>query len=458
MAVTIDPQTKIINILKADLTLLQTNPIEVYEMDINWFRLQLKDIEDDPFKGVFLEDTHSHFTEVVLGGLTFARVVQILSPYTITFEDGQYAVNLVGANSNIADKINPNQVSIRSYNSAGLVNATFIEREVLNAQRLIEGLRSHHKSTGNVYYWNPVSGDDNKNGLSPSDAVATFTVVHNLAQDNNHDVIICLPPVSVVAQNTIEPIQITKNWLFLRGPGFDFKFKPTSLINGAGIDIQANGVQLEGFHLDMADAGASATGIKCDGNKLHVKDVIVENTSAQGIYSTNGNHNHFERFHILNAGTDGLELGNACTYAIIENGFIETSGASGINISGTGCQNTVIKGDTILTKNTEYGLEIGASASDTHIQASVFFNGNTLGEILDSGTDTVDERGRVADRVWDEAISGHLTAGTTGKSLNDAGASGNPWGTSVTGNTDPGTFGELVGKKLLTVAKFLGLK
>ena len=64
----------------------------------------------------------------------------------------------------------------------------------------------------------------------------------------------------------------------------------------------------------------------------------------------------------------------------------------------------------------------------------------------------------ISDAVWDESTAGHTTAGTTGKALSDAGSAGNPWGSPVTGNTDTGTFGELVGKKLLTIAKFLGLK
>lgn len=60
--------------------------------------------------------------------------------------------------------------------------------------------------------------------------------------------------------------------------------------------------------------------------------------------------------------------------------------------------------------------------------------------------------------IWDEPIASHLTDGSTGKALSDAGSAGNPWSSPITGNTTAGTFGELVGKKLLTVAKFLGLK
>ena len=37
----------------------------------------------------------------------------------------------------------------------------------------------------------------------------------------------------------------------------------------------------------------------------------------------------------------------------------------------------------------------------------------------------------IADAVWDEAISGHKAAGTTGKALSDAGAAGDPWSAPV---------------------------
>jgi hypothetical protein len=37
----------------------------------------------------------------------------------------------------------------------------------------------------------------------------------------------------------------------------------------------------------------------------------------------------------------------------------------------------------------------------------------------------------IADGVWDEATSGHITAGTTGKALIDSGAAGNPWATDL---------------------------
>jgi len=114
----IDWGTKVIYVYKADdfMTDLGGN---LYEMDTNAFRLALKNAEDDE-EGIPHDDTHSHNTQVLLGGVIYARVIEMINGYTITFEDGQYAVNLKGSNNNIADVTNVNQVSLRVFNSAGL--------------------------------------------------------------------------------------------------------------------------------------------------------------------------------------------------------------------------------------------------------------------------------------------------------------------------------------------------
>lgn len=123
MAISINPLTFVINIPRADMTLIQSTPTEIRELNLNTFRLNLRAYEAAVY-GIYLYKTHNHNTEVTLGSLTFARVIEILPPYTVTFQDGQYAVNLVNANSNVSDRTNVNQVSVRSSNSAGLVAAT----------------------------------------------------------------------------------------------------------------------------------------------------------------------------------------------------------------------------------------------------------------------------------------------------------------------------------------------
>lgn len=117
MPISVNWTTKVIYIPQNYLSPLGGN---VYELDVDTFRLDLRALEDDE-EGIVFLPTHTHNTQVTVGGVTLSRVIQIINGYTITFEDGQYAVNLEGANNNIADVANVNQVSIRSKNSAGMV-------------------------------------------------------------------------------------------------------------------------------------------------------------------------------------------------------------------------------------------------------------------------------------------------------------------------------------------------
>lgn len=119
--ISIDYNTRVISVPQADMTLVQTSPFEIRELNIDTFRLALKDLEDDPDGGIAFPDTHRHNPPVSIGGVSLAEVVELINNYTVTFGNGSYAVNIVGGNSNIGDRANLNSVSIRSANSAGLI-------------------------------------------------------------------------------------------------------------------------------------------------------------------------------------------------------------------------------------------------------------------------------------------------------------------------------------------------
>jgi hypothetical protein len=57
-------------------------------------------------------------------------------------------------------------------------------------------------------------------------------------------------------------------------------------------------------------------------------------------------------------------------------------------------------------------------------------------------TDAVNE---IADQVWDELLSGHATAGSTGAGLTSASSAGDPWSTALPGSYGAGTAGKIVG-------------
>ena len=146
MALSVNWNTKVIFVPKADLTLV--GPGEVYDLDLDEFRLELKSIEAG--EGIPFLDTHRHNTEVTVAGTTLARVVEIINGYTVTFEDGQYAVNLVGANSNVADVTNVNQVSVRPQNSAGLIVSTASGNAAAIAAAVWDALLASHTASGSA--------------------------------------------------------------------------------------------------------------------------------------------------------------------------------------------------------------------------------------------------------------------------------------------------------------------
>ena len=124
MALFINWTTRVITIPKAYLTLVQSVPSIIYNLDINKFRKGVKLLEES-VDGIVNDDTHTHNPEITISGTTLARVFNIINGYSIDFENDNefdyYSVNLLGANSNIADVTIVNCVSIRSSNSAGLI-------------------------------------------------------------------------------------------------------------------------------------------------------------------------------------------------------------------------------------------------------------------------------------------------------------------------------------------------
>jgi hypothetical protein len=121
VAVTVDWATKVITVPQADLTPVTGT---LYELDTNWLRLQLKDLEESEAGQVF-PDTHRHNTEVTVAGVTYARTIEIINGYKIQFTpDAQWTVRLAGSNNNFFDVENgvliQNQVQVISTNAAGL--------------------------------------------------------------------------------------------------------------------------------------------------------------------------------------------------------------------------------------------------------------------------------------------------------------------------------------------------
>ena len=123
MAISINHQSYVIFIPKASTTFLGTNATTGYEIRSYDEYALMRELADylDSDVGVALPNAFTHATQVNISGITYARSLSFLAPYTITFENGTYQVKLVGGtNNNILDVLNPNNVSVIPANSAGL--------------------------------------------------------------------------------------------------------------------------------------------------------------------------------------------------------------------------------------------------------------------------------------------------------------------------------------------------
>jgi len=78
---------------------------------------------------------------------------------------------------------------------------------------------------------------------------------------------------------------------------------------------------------------------------------------------------------------------------------------------------------------TDAGAEIADAVWDEAIAGHL--TAGSTGAALNGAT--APTAAAVADAVWDEALAGHLSAGSTGEALNAAGAAGDPWTTTLPG-------------------------
>ncbi len=119
MPISIDPATYVISIPQSYLTSVSGT---LYSMNTDVFRKDLKAWEDDS-EGITHPKTHNHNTQVEIVGTTYYRTIEIIPPYSVTFEDGAYSVMLQGSNNNIWDIqngiLNQNQVQVIPTNTAG---------------------------------------------------------------------------------------------------------------------------------------------------------------------------------------------------------------------------------------------------------------------------------------------------------------------------------------------------
>lgn len=415
MAISVSP-SRVITIPKTDMTLVQSIPIEIRELNTNTFRMWLHDWADGE-DGNAMPFPFRHNTEVSVGGITLARVIEIINGYTVTFQDGNYAVNLTGSNSNIGDVVNLNQVSVRSNNSAGLIGLSEITESAYATKRFVENLRPHHRGYGTTWYWDPAHGSDTNTGKTPTTAFLTFAAAHAAAKDYGHDVIMVVPKGDGITISN-EPMTVTKNFLFIRGMGFNAHIDPTTTTAGGNlIEISGNGVELSGFHIEGANIVApNCNGIVVTGTHVLIKNATVQECTGHGVVITTTSADDraiIDACYLRNNGKSGLQYNSGYHLEVLDS-ELEENGEHGVDCTGTAATENPLFHHCNFLRNTGYGLKLNnGNVVGATIESECEFAFNGSGDILNNGTDTVNQENTenvaTASAVWAKALDG-LTA------------------------------------------------
>jgi len=264
-----------------------------------------------------------------------------------------------------------------------------IKQDILNVAQSVETL-SENGGAGNVYYWDPLYGNDLNDGLTELTPKFTFQSIHdNLIIAGNDDIVyLRIPDPNVTHVSMTENVVISKNSVHLRGLGSHTKFRPTT---GVAITVSAHHCEISDFEIDHRDIVGTFNGIEHNsGGDLMLKRLIFTNVTGAGFRSNGRNYNELYSCFFEGCAT-GIQVDNSDDL-LIKDTKINKSIGDGIDITSTGvgaCDNIHIE-NCIITHNGGYGVDVGTNVSRVVIDDGCVIAQNTLGRVRDQGDFTVD--------------------------------------------------------------------
>ncbi len=406
-----------------------TVPIADSSLDVQFLIDEIRSAEQNLAPGIAYSKIADAFGKQDLGGgVRVGITVVLLDGWKVAFaaRPGPATVSVTISGGNFVGEAGANPISPTAYTQvtvAQSTSATLVSSEAdTNLVYLVETLRSMHPAFGTAYYWDPDNGNDANAGTSPSTAKKTFASAQSLTSSGNNDVIFCRPTGSGGTSTSTETLNITTNNLKVRGPGISMKLVPTATTDPT-VNISANNVEFSGFYIETANTG-SQNAISVTGNNILVRDCLIGASQNHGVSVTSSARFRLLTSAIENCSGNGINIGNSTTQALISKAIIYNC-QNGINLSGTTINDNIIE-NSLIYKNSAYGINIGSGINRTSVRSQNTIVNNTSGSTSDSGTDSYIETpvggasaSEIADAVWDEVISSHTTAGSTGRALKD---------------------------------------
>ncbi|MFA6007398.1 MAG: right-handed parallel beta-helix repeat-containing protein [Candidatus Shapirobacteria bacterium] len=392
----------------------------------------IRDIEDEYIAMPYGHIADAYGKQDLGNGVLVGITLVLMSPWRVAFAArlGPDTISCRIDGGNLVGGLDNNPIAPTAFTQVTMANSSSatlsIPNDTGNLKYLIESLYGTHMGVGDTYYWDPVSGSDANDGLQPTTAVKNFARVDQLLADNHYDIVYCLSTDPSGITTVTETLNITKNTVKIRGPGYSFQLRPSAALADT-IAINAHSVQISGLYIATAASGAQ-NAVSITGDNNHIKDCWIKNSRGHGVTVSSSTFTKISNCVIENCGLstagDGINLTNSSNeISIVKN--VITSNINGISLIGTALTDNIIE-NNLIYNNSGAGITIGADVSRTTIRSGNTIISNTPNTI-DLGTDTYIETpaggassSEIADAVWDELVSSHTISGTTGRTLKDA--------------------------------------
>jgi hypothetical protein len=300
-----------------------------------------------------------------------------------------------------------------------------LDKDIYETQALLETRYGHHtyqKSTGQFFYVSPNLGNDVSGTGSRLLPYATVTKALSMIT-GGHSVIRLVADAGLGGPTTLtEQVTVNKRYVFIRGPGRDFIWTRAAGAAGPTINVTATGCALSGFQCNNPVAGATSAGITVTNvDFTEIKRVwFTSIVGDNGVVLLGGSQSEIHESFFLGLAGIGVNVYGTtavpCNYnRIYENDFTSNVG-DGIRISTLNlpadASNTILKRNSVVNSTAGWGINV-VSGLNTVVEHNAI-SGNAAGQFSDTGTST----DYIAGDPWDDPISGHVLAGTTGFTLN----------------------------------------
>jgi hypothetical protein len=353
MATTADWATRILTVYQADLTPLGGTS---YQLDTEAFKIELRTLEASE-AGEVHPPIVNHSTSVTLDGIDYARILEIINGYTLTFEETgtPYKVFLKGSNNNILTVSNLGTVQIAPNNSAGLINVTEIQHGVFNGVVTLDAVNG---SAGQIY---PKG--------APTDPV------------NN-----AIDAVAIAKSRGFDTIEVIGDYTFDTGDN----------INGFTIEGQ-NAVK------SMITINAGADAKKVELFECHVTGTLDGSSTARNCLITDLYYiNGFIYNSVLSPGVISLGGGNPGYFIECVSGI----GVPTIDMGGSG-QALAVRGFNgvlrLINKTGSDAVSIDLASGQIILDSATFTGGSVL---VDGDGKLVDENGvNILTGMWNGGVT-----------------------------------------------------